>query len=310
MNHMEKARIADVGLLEAAKRLVPITIAAGRAACVIQDALMEGRVRNTLSKEEEQAYNKQTLTDADLLCSNMIGAVAATQFADLSYCSEEAKADNISKYFAPNQPHVLVFDPINGTSYLKDGKHCFENIYTLCDAKDGQVLNTRRAIVINMPRYHTVYVGNETEVQRADTTHIFFDGQAKLELVSHRIPTQAKGGVYVSVSLKDQLEAIRSRGLDARVAHHAYKEYGQKDPDWDFVPAGILEGRISAFVIAGIDLMDSLAVAYLAQGAGAHVLVQGYHPETHIADLAIAAIDKSTFDTLCEVLLPVRKQES
>ena len=308
---MSTIRIADIGLMEAAKRLIPITVAAGSAAMVIQDVLMAGRVQNTFSKEEEDGYNKQALTDADILCSNMIGAAALAQFSDLSYLSEEAKADNVSKYFLHGQPYVLVFDPINGTSYFKDGKRCYENIYTIADAGYADashtlVKNTQRAVVINMPRQQMVYVGDGITTLRADTTRLCFDGRGDIDLLPHHVPQTARGGVYVSVSLKDQLEAIRSCGLDACVAHHAYQAYGYKDPDWDFVPSGILDGRVSAFAIAGIDLMDSLAVAYLAQGAGIHVLIEGYDPATHIARLAIAAIDKREFDILCDILAPIR----
>ena len=304
---MNKVRIADIGLVEAAKRLVPMTVLAGRVACDIQDALLAGRVKNMLSKDDEEGYNKQALTDADLVCSNLVGSAALTQFADLSYVSEEAKADNVSKYFPSRTPFTMVFDPINGTSYLKDGKKCFENIYTLCDADGGKVLNTKRAIVINLPRYDKVFVGDDRAVWMADTSKVGFDGTADLDLRPYHIQLGAKSGVYVSVSLKDRLADIQAAGLNARVAHHVYKEYGINDPDWGFVPAGILDGRVEAFAIAGIDLMDSLAVAYLAQGAGAHVLIEGYHPETHIADLCIAAIDKGQFDTLCQVLAPLRR---
>ncbi|GEM_PF-3156806 len=300
---MSLSKISDIGLIEAATRLVPITVAAGNVAKVIQDALLAGRVHSQLSKADEEGYNKQALTDADLVCSNLVGAFAL-QFADLSYLSEEAKADNVSRYFKPNQPFVLVFDPINGTSYLKDGKPCFENIYTLCDAgPNGEVLNTRRAIVINMPRYGTVYIGDENGVQRADTSQTDFNGRGELQLIPHRIPSAQKGEVYVSVSLADRLADIQAKGLDAKVAHHVYKEYGHTVPDWGFVPAGILDGRVTAFAIKGIDLMDSLAVAYLAQGSGASVLVKGYHPETHTVDLCIASADPQIFQTLCETLV-------
>lgn len=298
-----RANIADIGLIEAAKRLVPMTVAAGRVACSIQDALLEGRVKNALSKDDEEGYNKQALTDADLVCSNLVGSAALTQFSDLSYISEEAKADNVSAYFKPGQPFALIFDPINGTSYLKDGKRCWENIYTLCDADGERVLNTHRAVVVNIPRSGTVYVGDETRVWRADTSGFGFDGKGELELVPHRISPEVTGDAYVSVSLKDRLADIQAAGIGAKVAHHAYKEYGHTDPDWGFVPAGILDGRLAAFAIAGIDLMDSLAIAYLAQGAGAHVLVQGYDPATHLAKLCIAAVDKGTFDALCRVLV-------
>ncbi len=297
-------KISSIGLIEAAKKLIPITIISGRVACHIQDGLIAGRVQNTLSKEEEEGYNKQALTDADLVSSNLIGAVALTTFSDVSYLSEEAKADNVSKYFLMNAPFTIVFDPLNGTSYLRDGKKCFENIYTLTDALHGNVQNSERVVVVNIPRAHKIYVGNECGVEVADTTSFIFDGSCKLEYTKHHIPTKAKGGVYVSVSLKDSLNDIRSLGLDveSHVAHHIYKEYGIKDPNWNFVPAGILNGDISAFAIKGIDLMDSLAIAYLAQGSGAYTLIKGYHPETHIADLAICANDKKIFDAFCTLL--------
>jgi 3'-phosphoadenosine 5'-phosphosulfate (PAPS) 3'-phosphatase len=290
-------QVTRLGLDQAAQSLIPIMIQAGKGACCIQASLQNGVDGVMSAKEsEDHHWSKQAVTDADIAVGNAIG-LAALQLSDITLLSEEQHGDAISRYFKANQPFALFLDPINGTAYFKDGKKCFEVLFTLCDRETHQ---KQRLTVLFLPRMGLIYKGNDHKTLRASVD----DEQViNLDWEEHHIPLQGKKTIYVSRSLRHRLKDIQEIEPDSIVAHDAYDEYGRMDPDWDAVPSGLLDGRLGAVVVKDVaDMEDTLAILYLAKGAGAELFVKGYDVKTHRAQMVIAATDKKIFDALCACL--------
>ncbi len=289
--------VMRLGLDKAAQYLIPVVIQAGKGACRIQDGLQKG-VDGTRSVKEsaDNHWSKQAVTDADIAIGNAIG-LSALNLSDVTLQSEEAQGDAISRYFEKNQPFALFLDPINGTAYFQDGKKCFETIFTLCDRETHQ---KQRLTVVYLPRLGVIYKGNESHVVRAEV-----GDETSTDLVwqDYKIPSQGKKTVYVSRSLRHRLKDIQNIEPDSIIAHDAYDAYGRMDPEWDAVPSGLLDGRLAAVVVKDVaDMEDTLAILYLAKGAGAELFVKGYEAQTHRAQMVIAATNKTLFDALCACL--------
>ena len=275
-----KEQIAEIGIREAIKRLLPHIVRAGVNACDIQDAIKKKKLGNDFAN---------ALTEADLLVENMLGGMVNALFSDASFYGEEQKKDLVSYYIPDGRPFLVTLDPVNGTKYFEDGRDCFEIIMTICDESGI------RASIVYLPRRELFYYSCDKDVYTITGA----------SAIAGRVPYtyQQPSGYHPIILIEKELEQFRPTFVAQSFGAIYTPNYDyDKNGIWDYCPARLFDGSISAYVTTDAQLIDNVAIVHLFGLAGGHVRIEGLDMKTKLAKLVVAANDPRLLEDLNAVI--------
>lgn len=292
-------KIANIGIQEALRLLMPVLRDAGQFAKTIQPQIAhEFLVSPEQAQEKGGSRFASALTMGDLLVEDIVGARIRRLFSDVSFHGEEHANDRISHFFPLDQEFILTLDPINGTRYYRDGRPLFECILNICEARSWRILGS----AVYDPPSDIGYMGfiSRSGVPIMLRIHWEFS-----EMILERyhlnqgLVSPANKTIYLEKGFgKDAENKIRDLGYTPIYPYSGYT--GQTE--WNHRFFDVLTGRCVGCARRDAHLIDHSAVAFLAQCAGGFWRSGEFNPETLRFDYNLIAATPEV-DQLLRTLL-------
>ncbi|MBI3956844.1 MAG: hypothetical protein HY340_02540 [Candidatus Kerfeldbacteria bacterium] len=285
-------RVEDVGIPNFIRWLQPHLVTAGELAIKLQPhVIAEGHLPE--QKHSDSRFGS-ALTDADVLVESFIGTLIYTTWTDVSFFAEEAELDRISPYFAPDAPHLVTLDPINGTLFYKDGHPFYEIILTVC--RGNEII----AAVDYVPTERKFFIAIQgSGVSTVDAS------SARLGEWSpfHIPPPQAPETILVRV----HESIVRERVARAGFRLLTKDMYPDRHPaSWLLKTQGFLSnaltGTLAGVIGADVQLIDTGAIAFIARLAGGEDNHPRYDQVTRKSERLVMAASPDLYRRLAAAL--------
>ena len=256
-------------VLSTLKSLLPTLVLAGEYALEIQK-----RVRSYPSKDGATPLS-QSLTDADLSIQNLFEIELLASHPELGFEPEEADKSLNLKYFPENAQYTVTLDPVNGTSFYREGLPIFDIIATITN--HGVIVGS----VTYIPSFAIFYLAAKGEGAFTTTCARVLRGE---DLLPYNLPEQPN----------DLVLTYRSPEIDEKLAGKFnfinLMDFEKDQKSWDIALFSVLTGRICGYLKSQAQLIDWGAIAFIVEEAGGIVTDFGGQPIPNYWDFPLHRI--------------------
>lgn len=217
------------------------------------------QIQSKISAQPEKAEAENpfsaALTDADLSIQTFVEVALLGAFPKIRFFGEEFEKSYNTKYFraidlGPPGDYLVTLDPIDGTRFYMDGHSNYQIILTVLDAAFFAA-----AMAITPAEEHCTYA------VRGEGT---FAGSLQDEL--HQFQPLVIGQPKNQIFLGSKMGRIAPRLRDRYTVVDILADYAPDTPTPNV--NGLLTGELTGAVLASGKLIDSAALAFMAQEAG------------------------------------------